>query len=76
MKADMTSLVGKFLSLMYSGKKRLGVPVESSQRPAEGAGFGRARIECDEQMATTVGPEKKMVKASWSLGSHKGRHES
>ncbi len=73
MKTYMTSRVGTFLSRMYSGKKSLVTPVESSQRPAEGAGFSRGRTECDEQMAPTDETEKKMVNR-WDRRG--GGHES
>ncbi len=68
MKIDMTSRVGVFLRRMYSGKKRIGEPVERSLSPAEGTGFGRGRTEWDEQMAATGRPKKNMVKASGSPG--------
>ena len=76
MKTDMTSRVGVFLSRRYSGRNRLGAPVERTRRPAEGAPFGRGRTECEEQIAMTVEPEKKSVKASGSAASQSGRHLS
>ena len=76
MKTDMTSRVGVFLSRRYSGRNRLGAPVERMRRPAEGALLGRGRTECDEQIATRVEPAKKRVRASGSASSHSGKHES
>jgi hypothetical protein len=76
MKIDITSRTGVFWRRMYSGKKRVGAPVERSRSPAEGAELGRGRTEWDEQMAAMDEPEKNRVKASGSPGAHRGRYES